>query len=453
MERKFAMAKLAGLAIGSGTQPESIIWFELEKGSFLQGFIGTDYELKNANQGLCEEEIRIKIKGNPVDVNVILGHVRHALRACLLEGSAERTYLRLRSSTLDSFVFARILSARFELMPGHLVSRELGSFVLSVKLRRQAQFVGEERRLDIFNSGGPGNALGLTVYNHDDAQIGHDNWFSVLPSGLQLDQACPIRFEFLVPDGGAVIGDFQLGSFVMMEAASVPSMNIEAESGLGGTSFSDPQASNGQFQRYTWNGTGWATLASWTLTSTMVSKLAGTKLCPILRLHNPSQQSGLRLRLLLKQQGLTVYESPVCLVQAGKSAQIFSAMNLSMEDLPRLKPLAGLSLSLEGMQSGLSASLDVDDILFMPQKRFRAFHSLTGLEAKSSLIDDSWRVLCWSLKDGQELKTHLSLGRGHVLFPSVEQRFYVFMSNLAGKSPIDLKLIVKAWYRPVLDIP
>lgn len=447
------MAKLAGLAIGSGTQPESIIWFKLDDGPFLPGFIGADYELKNANEGLCEEEIRIRIKGTPAEMNVILGQVRHALRACLLEGSTERAYVRLRRSALDAFVFARILTARFELMPGHLVSKELGSFVLSVKLRRQAQFVGEERRLDVFNSSGPGNALGLTVYNHDDAQIGHDNWFSVLPSGLQLDQACPMRFEFLVPDGGNSIGDFQLGSFVMMDAASIPTMNIEAESGVGGASISDTQASNGQFQRYTWSGSGWATLASWTLTSTMVSKLAGTKLCPILRLHNPTQQSGLRLRLLLKQQGLTVYESPVCLVQARKSAQVFSPMNLSMEDLPRLKPLAGLSLSLEGMQSGLSASLDVDDILFMPQKRFRAFHSLTGLEAKSTLIDDSWRALSWSLKDGQELKTHLSLGRGHDLFPAVEQRFYVFMSDLAGKSPIDLKLIVKAWYRPILELP
>ncbi len=130
-------------------------------------------------------------------------------------------------------------------------------------------------------------------------------------------------------------------------------------------------------------------------------------------------------------------------------------MHLSAGGLPGLNYAYGLNLSLEALQSDSSASLDVDDIIFLPpQKCYRFYQSLCGLEPpRSSLIDDSWREQTWSLKEDQELKTHLSLGRAMSLFPGLEQRFYLFMSSPAGLSAIDMTMKVRAWYRPVTVLP
>lgn len=447
------MAKLAGLAIGSGKRPESINWFSLDEGPFMPGYLGADYELRNAENGICHEEIQLRLRCDPPEMKAFLGQVNHALRACLQETGTEQAYLRLYSSTLDSYVFARLLEAKCELLPGHLVSKNLGSFVLSVKIKQPAHFVATERQLEIFNTSGTGDSSGLTVYNHDDAQIGHDNWFSVLCSDLNLSAACPLRLAFTVPDGANALGDLHLGSLVLTEPGSMPIMSLEAENGTGGTKIADSQASNGFFQRYTWSGSGWASLGTWSLPSLMVTKLADIHVLPVLRLRDLNLQNGLRLRLLLKQQGQVVYESPVCLARTDRSGQLFAPMKICPGDLPGLSYATDLALCLEGMQNGINATLDLDDILLLPQKRYRNFQSLSGLESKSTLIDDSWRDMNWSMKEGLELKTHLGLGSGQLLFKGIEQRFYVFMSDLTGKSPIGMKLKVKAWYRPVVEWP
>lgn len=447
------MANLAGLAIGSGKQPETITWLVLDGGVILPGFVSAEYQMQNAKDGLCAEEIHLQLRGSDEELNAFVGQVAHALRGAMREGIPERAYLRLVSSALKAEVFARILKARFELKPHHLSSKSMGSFTLLINIVRESPFVGAERRLEIYNSGGVGDAQGLRLYNHDDAQIGHDNWFSVSSAGLNLEQNCPMRLELSVPEDGVSIGDVHLGSLMMHEPMAVPAMNLEAENGSGGTTMLDSRASNGRFQRYSWSGTGWANLGSWNLSSMMVSGLAAHRVKPILRLHNPVSQNGVKLRFLLRQQEKTVFESPVCYLEPAKSAQLFSSFGLGASGLPMLSYSAGLTLLLQCMQTAGSMSLDVDDILLLPQKGYRAFQSLNGLVAKSSLIDDAWRKLSWSRYNGEELKTHLSLGGWLVLMPGVEQRFYVFMSDLNQMSPIDLSLRVKAWYRPVVVIP
>ena len=447
------MANLAGLALGSGTRPETIDWFKLDEGPFMPGFLGADYALKEAEAGLCHEEICLRLRGSHAEMSAIIRQLESALRGALLEKQAESAYLRLYSQTLAGYVYARVIQTQLAPLPGHISSKEVGSYCLKVNIVREARFVGDEVRLSIFNSGGTGDARGLTLYNHDDSHTGHDHWFSALTSGLGLSEPCPMRLEFYVPEGAVSIGDFHLGSFRISEAGSFPPMTLEAEQGIGGTTIADARASNGKFQRYSWSGSGWANLANWSLSSMLVSKLASQTVLPVLRLHNLTSQTGIRLRFILRQQGVKVYESPICSLQTGKSGQIFSPMHLGAGGLPGLNYAYGLNLSLEALQSESSASLDVDDIIFLPQKCYRFYQSLCGLEPRSSLIDESWREQTWSLKEEQELKTHLSLGRAMSLFPGLEQRFYLFMSSPAGLSAIDMTMKVRAWYRPVTVLP
>lgn len=185
----------------------------------------------------------------------------------------------------------------------------------------------------------------------------------------------------------------------------------------------------------------------------MVSKLSGQYLMPLLRLHNTVSQKDVRLRWVLKQQGKLIFEGPVCFVKAGRSGQAFPALTLGAPGLPLLNEAAGMTLSLEGMQSGLMMSLDVDDFTLLPLRTYRFYQSVSGLEGGSRLVDDTWRGLSWSLRSSQELKTHLTFGEGHFLLPGVEQRFFVFMRDLGDKSAIDLTMKVQAWYRPVVEIP
>lgn len=447
------MASLAGLAIGSGKRPEIIAWFELDGGPHIPGFLGADYAISNADSDEVEEEIVLHLKGSQAEMQVVMWQVLNALRGARDLGISEQAYLRLYSAGLAAYVYAPILSARLESLPGHLPSRPLGSFSLCIRLKRKKAFVADERPLAITNSSGEGDAQGLTLYNHDDSQVGHDNWFSVQTHLLNLIRPCPMRLSFSVPVGGKPLGDIYVGSLVMSTPAMMPGLNIEAEDGTGGTSQADANASNGRFQRYSWSGTGWAGLGQWLLPSDMVSDIGGQLLLPVLRLHTLISQSDLRLRLLLKQQNRTILEGPACFVKPGRQHQVFAPIVLSAPGLPALQYAADLNLSLEGMQKGVTMTLDVDDMLFLPLKSYGFYQSISGLEVGSRLVDDTWRGMSWSIRNDEELKTHLSLGRGHYLFPGVEQRFFVFLCDMANKSPIDLRVKVKAWYRPVVEIP
>ena len=447
------MASVAGLAIGSGKRPEDIPWFELAGGPQIAGFLGVDYTVIRAYEDRVEEEVCLRLKGNQEEMQAVLRLVLYALRGARHLGIPERAYLRLYSDGLKAYVYAHILEAEVESLPHHLSSRPLGSFALRLKLTREKQFVGDERPLAIYNSSGSGDASGLTLYNHDDAQFGHDNWFSIQSSLLNLTSPCPLRLVFSVPNGGKALGDITLGSLLLSSPAVMPGMSIEAESGVGGTSQSDLTASNGRFQRYTWSGTGWAHLAQWTLPSMMVSDLGGQLLLPVLRLHTLLSQSDVRLRLVLKQQGKRIFEGPACTIKTDTQGQFFAPVVLSAPGLPALTYAAGLTLSLEGMQKSLNTTLDMDDLLLIPMKSFSQYQSISGLEVGSCLVDDTWRGMSWTKRNDEELKTHLSLGGGHYLFPGVEQRFFVLMCDAVDKSPIDLSVKVQVWYRPVVEIP
>ncbi len=154
------MANLAGLALGSGTRPEEIDWFKLDEGPFMPGFLGADYALKEAEAGLCHEEICLRLRGSHAEMSAIIRQLESALRAALLEEHTERAYLRLYSQTLAGYVYARVIQAQLAPLPGHISSKELGSYCLKVSIVREARFVGDEVRLSIFNSGGTGDARG-----------------------------------------------------------------------------------------------------------------------------------------------------------------------------------------------------------------------------------------------------------------------------------------------------
>lgn len=447
------MAAIVGLSIGSGKRPEDVPWLVLDGGPQLPGFLGVDYTLTSRAEDQVEEEILLRLKATQDEMQAVVRQVLFALRGACGLGIPERAFLRLYSEGLKAYVYSPILSAHLESLPEHLSSRSLGSFSMVIKLTREKAFVGDEQRLTVFNSGGENDALGLTVYNHDDAQAGHDNWFSVRTSSLHINRPCPVRLSLSVPTGGKTLGDVFIGSLLLSAPAGMPTMTVEAENGTGGVSHNDLTASNGRFQRYTWGGTGWANLAYWDLPSMMVSDIAGELLLPVLRLHTPISQNDLRLRLVLRQQGQVIFEGPACSVKPGKQGQLFAPLVFSLPGLPALNYAADLNLSLEGMQKGLNTTLDVDDILFLPMKTYRYYQNISGLEVGSRLVDDTWRGMSWTIRNNQELKTHLSLGKRHYLYPGVEHRFFVFMRDLTNKSPIDLKLKVQAWYRPVVEIP
>lgn len=446
------MASLAGLAVGSGKRPENIPWFELDGGPHVAGLLGVDYTFNSRGENYVEEEICLRLKGTQEEMQAVLRQVLYALRGARHLGTPERAYLRLYSEGLKAYVYTPISDVEVESLPGHLTSRSSGSFAVRIRLTRDKNFVGDERPLTLYNSGGSSDALGLTLYNHDDGQAGHDNWFSVRSSLLSLTSPCPMRLVLSVPSGGKALGDIYIGSLLLSSPAVMPGMSLEAESGVGGTSHSDMTASNGRFQRYTWNGTGWAHLAQWDLPSMMVSDIGGQLLLPVLRLHTLLTQSDVRLRLVLKQQGKLIFEGPACTLKPGNHGQLFAPMVLSAPGLPALAYAAELKLSLEGMQKSLNTTLDVDDLMLLPLKSYSYYQSISGLALDSRLVDDTWRGMSWSVRNDEELKTHLSLGRGHYLFPGVEQRFFVFMGDTANKSPIDLSLKVQAWYRPVVEI-
>ena len=439
---------MTDLALGRLNLLDEQAWLALTGSGVMDGLVGADYQFRPSDGRTTRETVQLHLRGSRAQLRQWLDRLEGFQR------QTEDLYLRLWSNDLQEYGYACIHQLNLRTLPGHLASHERGSLELDLDILRETFFFSQERPLPLSNSSGPPQESGLKIYNHDDAAVGHDNWFKVDAGSLDLKFPALTRFQFENNFNGPELGDFWVGALPCVTGQPQPKLNLEAEDGSGGTIVSHSLASGGEYCQYRWSGSDWQSLTSWVLGPIEVSQLAGGSILPLLRFFNPPLSSTLQLRIQVKLQGKLVFEGAVTQHISGNGYALLDRLRLPLGELPLKSYASHHQLVLQAKQTDAGEDLlELDDLLLLPQHAFVGYHALSGLSFPLKLIEDGMGGKSWSLQDGMEFKSHARFGTGLELQPNVPQYFWCFQTDSNGQAPIDRTLLVRAWYRRQWRLP
>ena len=439
---------MTNLSIGRLDLPDELAWLNLNGNASLQGLIGSEYDFQPSEEETTKETIKIRLRGSLAQLRLWLDYLENYQRL------VPEIFLRIWKDNQDGYAYARLRKLGLQTQSGHLASLEKGSLEIKLNIERDTLFFGEEFPLPLSNGSGSRIINGITLFNHDDEGLGHDNWFRIDADELGLKGSVLLRLQIEINFSGSTLADFCLGSLPYAIGEVQPTLSFEAENGGLGTVIGNGRASGGKYAQLRWSGKDWQTLGSWTLGPMLVSQINGGTGLPIVRFFNPPSSSALQLRFVVKQQGVLVFEGAAAQVSLGKGFAVLDPLRLPLGELPLRNYALQHQLLLQAKQTDSGEHVvEWDDFLLLPQSGFLGFHALSGLTRGQKLIVDEMSGKSWSLQDSLEFKSHNRIGSGIWLQAKTPQIFYCFQSDPEGIAMIERTVSVRAWGRKQWRLP
>lgn len=441
------------LALGRLDASEDGGWLVLSGANQPPGLVSTQYDLCLSPEEAVNEHLGLNLRGSAAQTRSILETLEGLLNPSRQSVWSPLT-LRLWSTERSRYLYSRIIAARLETIGGHLASHAGGSLRLNLRIQREGFFFGDSEALPLSNGSAGGITNGLTLFNHEDDDLGHDNWFTVQSAELNLAYPASLKIELENTTPGSDLGDFWVGGMTSSAEESRPILNLEAEGAVGGVIAASPGASGGKYSQYRWSGSAWTTLATWTLGPVEVSQLRQRTVTPIARFFTPLADANLSLRLQIAQAGKVVWQSPESNAQAGLGSLAMDPICLPLGSLPLVNFAYSHQLILQARHTAQGEHvLELDDLLLLPHEPFVLFKTITGLPQLSKIVDDGTLGQNWSLRGGLELKTHRRIGGKLALQPCCRHHFWVFQCDTAQRAPIERTLKARAWFRRQWRLP
>lgn len=433
---------MTSLAIGRLDLPDEYAWLRLSGASSLPGLISSEYDFQPSEEETTKETITLRLRGSMTRLRQWLDQLEYFQRL------VPEVFLRVWIDDQEGYAYVRLRQLSLQTQSGHLAAFEKGSLEIKLNIERDTLFFGEEFPLPLSNGSGSRIINGLTLFNHDDEGLGHDNWFRFDAQELALKGPLLTRFQLENNFDGLALADFWLGGLAYDVGEPLPKLSFEAEDGGMGTAIGNGSASGSKYVQLRWSGNAWQSMGSWTLGPILVSQINSETVLPILRFFNPPASSALQFRFVVLQQGKVVFEGAPTQFTPGKGFAILDPLRLPLGELPRRSYALHHQILLQAKQNDLGEHiLEWDDFLLLPQKPFLGFHALSGLSNGQKLIVDEMSGKSWSENDSLEFKSHNRIGSGLSLHAGLPQLFYCFQSDPEGKSPIERTVSVRAWGR------
>ena len=440
---------MISIAIGDQHHNPDYAWLYLKGEMLPTGLVGGNYEPACSSEEVVTEEMTLTLKGTHAQMDTVLKRLEEKLALAnqyIRNRVGYPQYIRVKADPTSSYFYAELLEA--SLVPGKksMTYYAGGSLGVVMRFRRRNYFDSDEVILPLSNSGMSNVTTGLAMVNHDDSA--HDHSFSVYMDNVETELPAPMRIEVTNTDASQVLKDLWMGSIQYNVLSSKPKLVYEAESGSGGTPVSSGSASNGAYQQFTWTAGGWSDLTHWDLSATDLFRYQGRAVMPMLRLANTHAYSGMMMKLSVVSNGITLWEGNEVPAEAGKGYVAFGTLRLPCgETLGTIGPYQQ-ELHLQVYKEGTSSTtLDLDDLVLMPQDSFTQHLGLVALAQNEKLIDDAFNGVSYGLKSNYEMGTHIALNRGHFIQPRHHGYFMVFQVNGSEVAPIAQSVSVRAWYR------
>jgi len=391
------------------------------------------------------------VKSAKDDLEILFEQAAHRQNT----GKGERVFIEYRAASSGDTYRSELLHAR--LSPDAETASEGwiadAAMRFAVAWRRRFYWEGAETELALDNgSTGSKTTGGVTVYNHDDAGSGHDNWVDIdgddvegilpAPTEIQLlnsyNDTRRTSAVWLAANVFAAPGSFQH----ILEAEDVDYVAGSASPSASST------CSGGYRQAATWTSDSETRLFEWNLDAAFLANAKGNRFRVLARITSAS--SGVRLRLKVRFSSLTVvYEAPEMAVDSNE-LQDLGAVQLPPWLLNETD-LAAVQLAIYGRLTG-GGTVSLDFIQLTPLDSYRPLVPRGyGASYGTTLVDDGITPSLYVDWGGAGRVGHyVGHGQPVQVWPGRDQRVYVLVRNDIGNMEIDRTHVVRVWYRPRL---
>jgi len=304
-------------------------------------------------------------------------------------------------------------------------------------------------------NGGGSSPDGLTLYNHDDAGAGHDNYAAIADSAIVGVLPAPAKIRAYNSYNNAnEVTHLWIGHGAFMDVTNWPHI-LEGESAayvIGAAAPSpDASCSGGYYQRATWASSDETLLYRWDLATSQVGYAKGKRFRPLARFTGTVPAAYVRLAVTYPSGSSTVelQTTDVVLLSAGTLLYDLGEIDLPPWLQRESSDWQGVSLSLYGRKAS-GGAIDLDFVHPMPADHLRLYRPVSGkgIEYLEELKDDPDTGAVYIEDASSDKAAFYSVsGSPIMLYPGLAQRLYLLARD-AGGSAIVRTFIVQAWYRP-----
>lgn len=374
-----------------------------------------------------------------------------------------RVYVQFKPESGDDTYRAEILSGRCELEEGTLnVNVGLygaGRIGARITWRRRYYWEGPETQVPLTNGNGTDDTSGLTIYNHDDAHAGHDNYVQIAADDVDGDLPSPARIELTNSyNDSDEDSHVWIGHNVLSDPANFDHI-LEAEDATGASATANATCSGGEYVATTLSTDSETTMLTWALSSSFLTDCNGAHFRVLARFREDATTAAnitdVKFRLKLQVDNRTIWQGEQVRPKVGDSYVIrdLGIIRLPPWPIESGQSSVAMNLLLTGQRtSGVNETIDLDFLMLVPTDGFRLLERVgDGVAYNERLVDDgiSETVYVDTGASTARRSNVVAVGKPVMLWPNTLQRLYFLIHTwTANNAEIVRTHTVKVYYRP-----
>lgn len=309
-----------------------------------------------------------------------------------------------------------------------------------------------ERELPLDNSSAGAKATGgVTIYNHDDATSGHDNWTDIAAADVAGNVPAPLRIQIKNTSGvDLATRNFYQSNNAFHVPTTFPHI-LEGEAATYATPTADANSSGGYYERRSWVTSidHTVSLFNWDLSAALLAGGAGGFFRVLCRFAStPPSGMEFQLRLMFPAGG-----TPLTAFWSGPK---FTSTDKPLQDLGVIQLPPGIAspshyemaLVLSAAYTGTS-QLDIDFLQITPANATKHFLQVGYLIPPNDfIVNDGPENRVYNIDAATGLQVNIFSGYSSVLnvWPNRDQRL-IFLHDDSSMT-ISRTWLVQAFYRP-----
>ena len=283
----------------------------------------------------------------------------------------------------------------------------------------------------------------------------HENWVSIKAAGVAGDLPAPIKLQMYNSKSGADASD---EIYVFHNVYSTPASLdhiLEGEEATGGTVTDTPDAtsSGGFYAALTYTATTETLVATWALSTTELSYMAGGRFKILARWAADFPYTDMWLRLKLEGANSVLWTGDLSLIP--------NTRQLHELDTCRLPPylagqaaLKGINLKLYALRNQAGAhTTKLDYLQLSPISGYNGWKRFVsvddGVEYQEYFTHDATEGFTYRTDTSSKIIAEFTdYGGDIMLVPNAVQKLYMLSCDESGDAHVEQTWTVKLWYRP-----
>ena len=443
--------------------------YTLTDGTTTISLVASGVWLENYDMKVPQDDDKTVVDTVDIIINAATGALVQAqAQAIYAMLEAARQYQETRTGA-RVFVTAQLISDtdtwRAELVGGRM---ELAEDALAVwgnykvratlYLERVPYWEGAETPIPLTNTNGTNNTTGLAIYNNGDATstspTARNNHVLIAAADVVGALPAPVKIELKNSTGSAqTLNAIHMANLALTSPSNFPHILEAEDRTTGGTTISDSGCSNGIYLQLTSYTSGQTVV--WNLSTTLLQKSVGRWFRLLLaikyRTATHAQSETVQAEILDSTGAFVVASGPEVSISTVAPGP-YPLTDLGAFPLPPGgydSAWGALKLRLTFRLASGTATTQLDFIQITSTDSYRVLDMRpTAIANNALVVDNGLDRLAYVETSGARAPYAFPRGAPLMVWPGKLQRVYILADMPSGGINIDLKWLVRMWYRP-----